>query len=95
MKVILKIQNLRKNTNDDSIGLVYYMIGSDKLFSDIEVLIQNVISKKFDNVFKLVEIEKSDIAKFASKARRKTFYNKPSYKNKNTKAGLGYKKKQN
>ncbi|MFS7978025.1 hypothetical protein Hanom_Chr10g00910821 [Helianthus anomalus] len=70
------------------------MIGSDKLFSDNEVPIQSVISEKIDKVFKLVEIEKSEIAKFAGKGK-KTFYNKPSFKKKNMKARLGYKKKQN
>ncbi|KAJ0533739.1 hypothetical protein HanIR_Chr09g0411861 [Helianthus annuus] len=70
------------------------MIGSDKLFSDIEFPIQNVFSDKINKVFKLVEIEKSEIAKFAGKSN-KTFYNKPSYKKKNMKVGLDYKKKQN
>ncbi|MFS7929848.1 hypothetical protein Hanom_Chr04g00337241 [Helianthus anomalus] len=69
------------------------MIRSDKLFSDIVVLIQNVIADKIDKVFKLVEIDKSEIDKFAGKASNKTFYNKPSYKKKNTKPVLGYKKK--
>ncbi|MFS7896521.1 hypothetical protein Hanom_Chr15g01364491 [Helianthus anomalus] len=68
------------------------MVGSDKLHSDIEVPIHNVISEKIDKVFKLVETEKSEIAKFAEKASKKTFYNKPRYKKKNTKAGLGYKR---
>ncbi|MFS7919994.1 hypothetical protein Hanom_Chr03g00219101 [Helianthus anomalus] len=48
------------------------MIGSDKLFSDIEILIQNVILDKIDKAFKLVEIEKSEIEKIAVK-RRKLF----------------------
>ncbi|MFS7953690.1 hypothetical protein Hanom_Chr07g00621611 [Helianthus anomalus] len=52
------------------------MIRSDKLFSDIEVSIQ--FSEKIDKVFKLVEIEKSEISKIASKSK-KTFYNKPRY----------------
>ncbi|MFS8024477.1 hypothetical protein Hanom_Chr16g01463721 [Helianthus anomalus] len=71
------------------------MVGSDKLFSDIEFPIQNVIAEKVDKVFKLVEIEKVEIDKFSSKASKKFFYNKFNYKKKNTKAGLGYKKKQN
>ncbi|MFS7922915.1 hypothetical protein Hanom_Chr03g00254661 [Helianthus anomalus] len=68
------------------------MIGSDKLFSDIEFPIQNVISEKIDKVFKLAEIEKSEISKFARKSN-KTFYNKLGYKKKNMKVALGYKKK--
>ncbi|MFS7977974.1 putative transcription factor interactor and regulator CCHC(Zn) family [Helianthus anomalus] len=83
-----------KKLNDDSKGSVYTMIGSDKLFLDVVFPIQNVISEKIDKVFKMVEIEKSEITKFAGKGH-KTFYNKPSYKKKNMKAGLGYKKKQN
>ncbi|MFS8002562.1 hypothetical protein Hanom_Chr13g01203501 [Helianthus anomalus] len=66
------------------------MIRSDKLFSDFEVPIQNVITDKIDKVFKLAAIDK-----FAGKASWKTFYNKPGYKKKNMKAGLCYKKKQN
>ncbi|KAM0050072.1 putative transcription factor interactor and regulator CCHC(Zn) family [Helianthus debilis subsp. tardiflorus] len=90
----LKNSKSEKNLNEDSKGLVYTMIGSDKLFLDIVFPIQNVISEKIDKVFKMVEIEKSEIPKFAGKCH-KTFYNKPGYKKKNMKAGLGYKKKQN
>ncbi|KAJ0929621.1 putative transcription factor interactor and regulator CCHC(Zn) family [Helianthus annuus] len=90
----LKITKSKKNLNDDSKGLVYTMIGSDKLFLDVVFPIQNVISEKVDQVFKMVEIEKSEISKFAGKGH-KTFYNKPGVKKKNMKAGLGYKKKQN
>ncbi|MFS8002398.1 hypothetical protein Hanom_Chr13g01201621 [Helianthus anomalus] len=70
------------------------MIGSDKLFPDIDVPIQNVISENIDKIFKLVEIKKSEIAKFTGKSKT-TFYNKLGYKKKNMKVGLGYKKKQN
>ncbi|KAJ0955610.1 putative transcription factor interactor and regulator CCHC(Zn) family [Helianthus annuus] len=84
----LKSSKSEKNLNDDSKGLVYTMIGSDKLFLDVVFPIQNVISEKIDKVFKMVEIEKSEIPKFAQKCH-KTFYNKPVYKKKNMKAGLG------
>ncbi|KAJ0901630.1 putative transcription factor interactor and regulator CCHC(Zn) family [Helianthus annuus] len=90
----LKNTKSEKNLNDDSKGLVYTMIGSDKLFLDVVFPIQNMISEKVDKVFKMVEIEKSEISKFARKGH-KTFYNKPGFKKKNMKAGLGYKKKQN
>ncbi|MFS7972257.1 hypothetical protein Hanom_Chr09g00842581 [Helianthus anomalus] len=72
----LKKTKSEKNLNDDSKGLVYTMIGSDILFLDIVFPIQNVISEKIDKVFKMVEIEKSEISKFACKGH-KTFYNKP------------------
>ncbi|MFS7977248.1 hypothetical protein Hanom_Chr10g00901821 [Helianthus anomalus] len=64
----------------DPIILAYHMVGSNKLFSDVEFPIQNMIAEKIDKVFKLVEIEKSKIDKFSGKASKKTFYNKPSYK---------------
>ncbi|MFS8031931.1 hypothetical protein Hanom_Chr17g01551661 [Helianthus anomalus] len=70
-------------------------VGSDKFFSDVEVPIQNVFAEKIEKVFELVEIEKSKIDKFAGKVGKKAFYNKPSYKKKNTKVGLGYKRKKN
>ncbi|KAF5809845.1 putative transcription factor interactor and regulator CCHC(Zn) family [Helianthus annuus] len=90
----LKNIKSEKNLNDDSKGLVYTMIGSDKLFLDVVFPIQNVISEKVDKVFKMVEIEKSEISKFVGKIH-KGLYNKPGFKKKNMKAGLGYKKKQN
>ncbi|KAM0071966.1 putative transcription factor interactor and regulator CCHC(Zn) family [Helianthus debilis subsp. tardiflorus] len=89
----LKNTKSEKKLNDDSKGLVYTMIGSDKLFLDVVFPIQNVISEKIDKVFKMVEIEKSEISKFVGKGH-KTFYNKPGFKKKNMKACLGYKKKQ-
>ncbi|KAJ0886568.1 putative transcription factor interactor and regulator CCHC(Zn) family [Helianthus annuus] len=70
------------------------MIGSEKLFLDVVFPIQNVISEKVDKVFKMVEIEKSEISKFVGKSH-KGLYNKPGLKKKNMKDGLGYKKKQN
>ncbi|MFS7997061.1 hypothetical protein Hanom_Chr12g01137291 [Helianthus anomalus] len=45
-KNYLKNSRSETNANDDPIILAYYMVGSDKLFSDIEVLIQNVIAKR-------------------------------------------------
>ncbi|KAJ0734585.1 putative transcription factor interactor and regulator CCHC(Zn) family [Helianthus annuus] len=90
----LKNTKSEKKLDDDSKGLVYTMIGSDKLFLDVVFPIQNVISEKVDKVFKMVEIEKSEISKFAGKGH-KYFYNKPGFKKKNMKAVLGYKKKQN
>ncbi|KAJ0919933.1 hypothetical protein HanRHA438_Chr05g0235301 [Helianthus annuus] len=90
----LKNSKSEKNLNDDSKGLVYTIIGPDKLFLDVVFPIQNMILEKIDKVFKMVEIEKSEISKFVGKGY-KTFYNKPGFKKKNMKAGLGYKKKQN
>ncbi|MFS7997754.1 hypothetical protein Hanom_Chr12g01145601 [Helianthus anomalus] len=77
----LKNSKSETNLNDDSKGLVYTMIGSDKLLLDILFPIQNVISEKIDKVFKMVEIEKSEIPKFAGKGH-KNFYNKPGVKRK-------------
>ncbi|MFS8018269.1 hypothetical protein Hanom_Chr15g01390101 [Helianthus anomalus] len=90
----LKNSKSEKDANDDSTGLVYTMIGSDKLVSDVEFLIQNVISDKINKEFKLVEIEKSEILFFFGKSKKKSFYNKPNYKKKNMKAYFGYKKQQ-
>ncbi|KAJ0836751.1 putative transcription factor interactor and regulator CCHC(Zn) family [Helianthus annuus] len=90
----LKDTKSEKNLNDDSKGLVYTMIGSDKLFLDVVFPIQNVISEKIDKVFKMVEIEKSEMLKFAGKGFKGS-YNKPGSKKKNMKSGLGYKKKHN
>ncbi|MFS7936037.1 putative transcription factor interactor and regulator CCHC(Zn) family [Helianthus anomalus] len=90
----LKDTKSEKNLNDDSKGLVYTMIGSNKMFLDIVFPIQNVMSEKIDKVFKMVEIEKSEISKFAGKGFKGS-YIKPGSKKKNMKSGLGYKKKHN
>ncbi|MFS8007447.1 hypothetical protein Hanom_Chr14g01261111 [Helianthus anomalus] len=87
-KHYLKNSKPEKNANGDPTILAYYMVGLDKLFSDVEFPIQNVIADKIEKVFKLVDIEKYEIVKFAGKSK-KTFYYKPGYKKKNMKAGLG------
>ncbi|MFS7968645.1 hypothetical protein Hanom_Chr09g00800031 [Helianthus anomalus] len=69
------------------------MIGSHKLFLDIEVPIQNVIVDKINKVFKLVEIEKSEIDKFSGKVSKKTFYNNLVTKKKKHKGWVGLQKK--
>ncbi|MFS7968264.1 hypothetical protein Hanom_Chr09g00795411 [Helianthus anomalus] len=86
-------------TDDDPIILAYQIIGSHKLFSDIEFSIQNVIVEKIEKVFKLVEIKMPEVENLKGKARnlkgKKSFYNKPrtsQYQKKNKRAGLGYKK---
>ncbi|KAJ0714031.1 putative transcription factor interactor and regulator CCHC(Zn) family [Helianthus annuus] len=89
----LKDTKSEKNLNDDSKGLVYTMIESDKLYLDVVFPIQNVISEKIDKVFKMVEIEKSEISKYAGQGSKRS-YNKPGSKKKNTRSGLGYKKTQ-
>ncbi|MFS7961594.1 hypothetical protein Hanom_Chr08g00716941 [Helianthus anomalus] len=86
----LKNSKSEKNANDDPIGLAYTMIGPDKLFSDVEFQIENVISEKIDKLFKLVEIEKTEISKYAGKNNNFFFIKKPSYKKKNIKTELGY-----
>ncbi|KAF5773936.1 hypothetical protein HanRHA438_Chr13g0605141 [Helianthus annuus] len=86
-KNYLKNSKSEINTNDDPIMLAYYIVRSDKLISDVEVPIQNVIAEKIDKVFKLVEIEKSKIDKFAGKPSVKSFYNKPSYQRKTQRLG--------
>ncbi|MFS7930736.1 hypothetical protein Hanom_Chr04g00347791 [Helianthus anomalus] len=66
--------------DDDPIMLAYQMIGPDKFCSDVEFPIQNVIVEKIKKVFKLVEIEKSEIEKLVGKVGKlkgkKSFYNK-------------------
>ncbi|MFS7919099.1 hypothetical protein Hanom_Chr03g00208901 [Helianthus anomalus] len=69
----LKNSKSEKDANDDSKGMVYTMIGSDKLFSNVEFPIQNVISDKVDKVFKLIEIQKFEILKFARKSKKSSY----------------------
>ncbi|MFS7911645.1 hypothetical protein Hanom_Chr02g00120551 [Helianthus anomalus] len=81
------------------------MNGSDKLYSDEEFPIQNVNLKNIEKVFKLMEIEVSEIENLATTARYlnlkkdKSYYSKPrncyfQKKNQsNERAVLGYCKK--
>ncbi|MFS8034859.1 hypothetical protein Hanom_Chr17g01586121 [Helianthus anomalus] len=103
------LQNSKSDSrmNNDPIMMMYKMVRSDNLFSDDEFLVQNVYLEKLEKVFKLVEIEISEIKTLATDARilnfkrEKSFYTKPGYSHyqrknfKNERAGLGYKKKKN
>ncbi|MFS8001922.1 hypothetical protein Hanom_Chr13g01195981 [Helianthus anomalus] len=59
--------------------IMYKMFGSDKLYSDDEFPIQNVNLKKLEKVFKLVEIEVSEIENLASTGRYLNFKKDLSY----------------
>ncbi|MFS7938343.1 hypothetical protein Hanom_Chr05g00438551 [Helianthus anomalus] len=99
------IPKSKSKLNDDPNMIMYKTFGSEKLFSDDEFPIQNVNLKRLEKVFKLVEIEVSEIENLANIARYlnfkkdKSYYTKPrnSYFQKkifkNERAGLGYNKK--
>ncbi|XP_021979548.1 uncharacterized protein LOC110875656 [Helianthus annuus] len=59
-----------KVANDDSIIVVYTMVGIDKLYSDFEYLLQNARIESVEKVFKLVEIDISEV-------NNNTFFSKP------------------
>ncbi|MFS7905945.1 hypothetical protein Hanom_Chr01g00053651 [Helianthus anomalus] len=68
-KNYLKNSKYDSKMNNDPIRLMYQMVGSDKLFSDIEFSVQNVIVEKFEKVFKLVKIELSEVENHATNVR--------------------------
>ncbi|MFS7899280.1 hypothetical protein Hanom_Chr00s050994g01779911 [Helianthus anomalus] len=61
---------------------MYKMNGSDKLYSDEEFLIENVNVDKLEKVFKLVEIDVSEVNGFSSSKIFLNFQNDKSYYNK-------------
>ncbi|MFS7967816.1 putative transcription factor interactor and regulator CCHC(Zn) family [Helianthus anomalus] len=101
--ILEHIFNIKPDDNDSEknkkgIGSEYYLVPPPLEKNILSMMMrrwQRLSIRKIEKVCKLVEIEKSEIDKFVGKASKKTFYNKPSYKKKNTKGGLGYKKKQN
>ncbi|XP_022040293.1 uncharacterized protein LOC110942838 [Helianthus annuus] len=71
-----------KVLDDDSIIVVYTMTGTDKLYTDFEYPIQNANLENVEKVFKLVEIDISEVNNnsFLSKPK-KSFVNNPGKKN--------------
>ncbi|MFS7929925.1 hypothetical protein Hanom_Chr04g00338141 [Helianthus anomalus] len=71
------------NSNDEPTLVKYKMCGSDKLYSDIEFPIENVNVDKLKKVFKLVEIDVSEIEglksskRFLNFEKDKSYYKKP------------------
>ncbi|MFS7969295.1 hypothetical protein Hanom_Chr09g00807481 [Helianthus anomalus] len=49
------------NSNEESTLVMYKMFGSDKLYSDLEFPLENVNVDKMNKVFKLVEVDVSDV----------------------------------
>ncbi|MFS7893757.1 hypothetical protein Hanom_Chr00s001102g01673851 [Helianthus anomalus] len=78
---------------------MYKMNGSDKLYSDKEFPIENINVDKVKNIFKLVEIDVSEVEGLSSSMRfsnfqhDKAYYNKPSvpprFHNNNQNGGFG------
>ncbi|MFS7985591.1 hypothetical protein Hanom_Chr11g01000241 [Helianthus anomalus] len=69
-----------KVVNDDSIIVVYTMTGIDKLYSDFEYPIQNARLENVEKVFKLVEIDISDVNNnvFLSKPKKSFVKQQPN-----------------
>ncbi|MFS8007670.1 hypothetical protein Hanom_Chr14g01263801 [Helianthus anomalus] len=69
----------QNNSNDEPTFVMYKMSGSDKLYSDIEFRIENVNVDKLTQVFKLVEINVSEIEGMKSSKRMLNFARDKSY----------------
>ncbi|XP_035843327.1 uncharacterized protein LOC118490144 [Helianthus annuus] len=73
----------KNNLNDEPGLLMYKMSGSDKLYSDFEFPLENVNVNKLKNVFKLVEIDLSEVDGLKQTKRQtnfekdKAYYKKP------------------
>ncbi|MFS7948751.1 hypothetical protein Hanom_Chr06g00563551 [Helianthus anomalus] len=62
-------QKSKNNSNDEPTLVMYKMCGSDKLYSDSEFPIENVNVDKLKKVFKLVEIDVSEMKGLKSSKR--------------------------
>ena len=54
-------QKSKNNLNEESNLVMYKMLGSDKLCSDYEFPIENVNVNKLKNVYKLIEVELTEV----------------------------------
>ncbi|XP_022019111.1 uncharacterized protein LOC110919139 [Helianthus annuus] len=68
------IPNSDKVVNDDSIIVVYTMTGTDKLYSDFEYPIQNARMENVEKVFKLVQIDISEVNNNVFLSKLKKFF---------------------
>ncbi|MFS7976765.1 putative GAG-pre-integrase domain-containing protein [Helianthus anomalus] len=72
-------QKSKNNLNEESNLVMYNMLDSDKLLSDSEFLIENVNMNKLTNVFKLVEVELSEVNELSQTKRKMSFVKDKSY----------------
>ncbi|XP_022013953.1 uncharacterized protein LOC110913430 [Helianthus annuus] len=74
---------VKNNLKDEPTLVMYQVCGSDKLYPDEEFPIENVNVDKLEKVFKLVEIDVSEVDRLSSSKRflnfqkDKSYYNKP------------------
>ncbi|XP_022032228.1 uncharacterized protein LOC110933307 [Helianthus annuus] len=69
----------QNNSNDGPTLVMYKMSGSDKLYLDLQFPLENVNVDKLKNVFKLVEIDVSEIEGLKSSKRQMNFEKDKSY----------------
>ncbi|KAJ0935828.1 hypothetical protein HanRHA438_Chr03g0123951 [Helianthus annuus] len=73
----------KNNLNEGPNVVMYKMLGSDKLFSDSEFPLENVNVNKLTNVFKLIEVDLSEVNSLNQTKRQmnfekdKAYYKKP------------------
>ncbi|MFS7967581.1 hypothetical protein Hanom_Chr09g00787401 [Helianthus anomalus] len=60
------IPKSKNNLSDEPALVMYPMCGSDKLYSDKKFPIQNVNMDKIEKVFKLVEVDVSEVENLSS-----------------------------
>ncbi|MFS7967803.1 hypothetical protein Hanom_Chr09g00790031 [Helianthus anomalus] len=72
----------KNNIKDKPTIFMYQVCGSDKLYADEEFLIENVNVDKLEKIFKLVEINVSEVDRLSSSKRFVNFQKDRSYYNK-------------
>ncbi|KAF5804170.1 putative transcription factor interactor and regulator CCHC(Zn) family [Helianthus annuus] len=72
-------QKSKNNLNEEPNLVMYKMLGSDKLFSDTEFLIENVNVNKLKNVYKLIEVEMTEVKSLNQTKRQMNFEKDKSY----------------
>ncbi|KAJ0581525.1 hypothetical protein HanHA300_Chr04g0142031 [Helianthus annuus] len=75
-------QKSKNNLNEESNLVMYKMLGSDKLFSDSEFPIENVNLSKLTNVFKLVEVDLSEVNNLSQTKSKMSFEKEKDYNKK-------------
>ena len=69
----------KNNLNEEPNLVMYKMLGSDKLYSDSEFPLENVNVDKLTNVFKLTEINLSEVKSLNQTKRKMNFEKVKSY----------------
>ncbi|MFS7930068.1 hypothetical protein Hanom_Chr04g00339791 [Helianthus anomalus] len=75
----IQISKSESNSNEEPTLVMYKMFGSDKLYSDLELPLENVNVDKLNKVFKLIEVDMSEVECLKNSKRMMNFEKDKAY----------------